>query len=58
LERHRLLWLYLTRETGFCTDHLKVLHLHLRYFPLGQFGLSKIWIIFPPTCFLHEQMSK
>ena len=26
LERHRLLWLYLTRETGFFTDPLRVLH--------------------------------
>ncbi|MCF1420185.1 class I SAM-dependent methyltransferase [Mangrovimonas futianensis] len=26
LERHRLLWLFLTKETNFFTDHLKVLH--------------------------------
>ena len=26
LERHRLLWLYLTRETGFFTEPLRVLH--------------------------------
>lgn len=26
LERHRLLWLYLKRETNFFKDHLKVLH--------------------------------
>ena len=26
LERHRLLWLYLSRETGFFKDYLKVLH--------------------------------
>ena len=26
LERHRLLWLYLQRETGFFSDRLKVLH--------------------------------
>lgn len=27
LERHRLLWLYLKNQTGFFTDHLKVLHI-------------------------------
>ena len=27
LERHRLLWLYLTRETDFINQSLKVLHL-------------------------------
>lgn len=35
LERHRLLWLYLTRETGFCTDHLKVLHFAPEVFSIG-----------------------
>ena len=27
LERHRLLWLYLTHETTFLKDHIKVLHI-------------------------------
>ena len=41
LERHRLMWLYLQRETGFFTDQLKVLHMAPEQCFYGRFKKLK-----------------
>jgi len=38
LERHRLMWLYLSEKTGFFRDHLKVLHIAPELCFIDRFG--------------------